>query len=218
VILEGGWLTPNLEEPPVHRLFTDRTCSLALGRPLGIVWHAIEVPCSPGIGRRLSERIRKGCGKSWHAAIERDGTIYQCAPFTLGTFHTRGVGTFGPVILPVSGSTAGIELANAGRVKKLEGNWYTWSEKFRGWGKDPSCLVRDTDIEWSSSASGYFQRYTDEQITVGKAIAKACGEKWGSCEAYSHAQFDPRRREDPGPFWPMEEMRKAGIPAEAPGG
>jgi len=214
--LEHGWLVAAPGEPAVYRIPTERTCGLVVGRPLGIVWHAIEVPCTPRIGRRCAIRIQHGRGKGFHGAMERDGTFYQCAPFTLGTHHTKGAGTFGAVILPVSGSTVGIELANAGRVKKLEGNWYTWSEKFRGWGIDPSCLVRDTDIEWSPLASGYFQRYADEQIAVARAITKVCGEAWGTCDVYSHAQFNPKNREDPGPFWPMDEMRRAGMPAEAP--
>src|SRR5262245_61625526 len=53
---DNGWLVSEHADPPVHRLPTVRTYSLAVDAPLGLVWHTTDERGGPGYAEALARR------------------------------------------------------------------------------------------------------------------------------------------------------------------
>jgi hypothetical protein len=129
---KAGWLTTDAKGPRIFYLPTVRTSSLETRSPLGLVWHTTGGICGHGFAERLVRRIqtyRKGVDRpaSFHVLIERNGTIYQCAPFLVGTWHVGRPGTIaGRSFTNINRATIGIELENAGPLISVRDAFYTW--------------------------------------------------------------------------------------------
>lgn len=200
----AGWLVEDDEADfPVIRIPTKRTTALeqGLSGPAGVVLHTTDDPPGPRYLENLCKRIQDfpiglAHQASFHLGLGRFGAIYQTAPMTLGTWHCRGQGRVAGKWRWVNRSTVGIEIEAAGRLKLVDGQWraYDWT--------DPKRVVDAETVE-KVPGDGYFQRHTPEQEDMLVAIWRAGAARFGwtrDVVAYSHKQFDPKRREDPGPL------------------
>ena len=135
-------------------------------------------------------------GASAHFVIDRDGTLYQCRPCNQSCGHA-GVSKWthqGKTYEGLNSCTIGIEFANAGDSTNLSNKWSKLSPlraKHKNGG--PNC-------DW--------ERYTPEQIATGKELALVLVKRYNLDAILGHDDIAPARKVDPGPAFPMDEIRK----------
>ena len=212
---DEGWLVPEDGDPRVVRLPTVRTYRLVVPAPLGIVWHWTSGRGGPGFAERLARRVqtyRRGIDRpaSWHVLIARDGVIHQSAPFLVGTWHVGRPGVIaGQRFDNINRATIGCELENAGRLRKIGERFYCWP-----FWTNPGAPAyeRRPDPRYAIDAlratvvqgQGIFDAFSTEQRASAAAMLAALVARFAwareAC-SYGHRDFDPKRKEDPGPVW-----------------
>jgi N-acetylmuramoyl-L-alanine amidase len=135
-------------------------------------------------------------GACAHFIIDRDGTLYQCRPCNTTCGHAgKSKWTFGGKTYEgLNSCSIGIEFANAGDSTNLIRKWSTLPPlraKHKNGG--PVC-------DW--------ERYTPEQIATGKELAAVLVKRYKLDQIVGHDDIAPDRKVDPGPAFPMEEIRK----------
>ncbi|MFH0901826.1 MAG: peptidoglycan recognition family protein, partial [Pseudomonadota bacterium] len=150
---DAGWLISEDPEVRIVRLPTVRTCQLKTSAPLGIVWHWTGGVGGASYAESLCRRIqryRRGIDRpaSWHLLIAKDGTIYQSAPVSVGTWHVGRPGIVaGQRFANVNHATIGVELENSGRLRRISDRYYCWPYLLNSHAPeheqrpDPRCLV-----------------------------------------------------------------------------
>lgn len=185
----------------------------------GIVWHYTDTRTCGAAG--LQKRIAGTDGRaaSWHLVIDRDGKAAQSVPTTRGSWHAGGSsaalfqkqvdGTWAKMPHGYSANSwaFGIELENAGRVKKVGDEWLAWPFKHGTQYGEP---VRVPADEVSEIAPGTgWHKFTEPQIEMAVRIAAALVGRYGllrqNC-GWTHHAIDPDRREDPGDAWPVKDV------------
>lgn len=135
-----------------------------------------------------------------HLVIERDGTVIQCRPFNRTCGHA-GVSRW---VNPKTGVkraglnqyAIGIEIANAGDDS------IRWAQQQPGYSE-----LRATHRNGGPSAR--WEAYPDAQIASVKAVTMALVAHYGLADVTGHDCIAPERKNDPGPAFPMEEIRAA---------
>ncbi len=138
-------------------------------------------------------------GASAHIVIDRDGSIIQCRPFNVVCGHagkSKWKGFDG-----LNSCSIGIELANAGDDAKLASRWT----------KLPLVKARHKNggpiTEWEA--------YPEAQVKACTELAEALVERYNLDDVIGHDDIAPLRKVDPGPLFPMGQLRVAcGFPAE----
>lgn len=141
-------------------------------------------------------------GASAHLVIERDGTIIQCRPFNLTCGHagsSRWVDpNTGKKYTGLNACSIGIELANAGN----DDGALSWARKQPGFA---SIKAKHRNggplVEW--------EVYPAPQLAACEAVARALIERYKLDDITGHDCIAPERKDDPGPAFPMEALRKA---------
>ncbi len=127
---------------------------------------------------------------SWHLTIDRDGTIYQLAPFSAITWHAgksewkHGAKNY-PALNPVS---IGIEIVNAGPLEIKNGKYVAW------YGKE----IPKEDV-FIDKAGKPWQNYTDAQMKVIAELVPYLARYFKVKDVLGHSQISPGRKVDPGP-------------------
>lgn len=138
-------------------------------------------------------------GASAHIVIERDGTVIQCRPFNRTCGHagkSRWKGFDG-----LNSCSIGIELANAGDDAKLASKW----------SKLPPVQAKHKN----GGPIQNWEAYPESQIASCTAVAKALVERYRLDDVIGHDDIAPDRKNDPGPAFPMGQLRVAcGFPAK----
>jgi hypothetical protein len=212
---EEGWLVPEEGDPKVVRFATVRTYRLVVPAPLGIVWHWTSGRGGTGFAERLARRVqtyRRGVDRpaSWHVLIARDGVIYQSAPLLVGTWHVGRPGVIaGQRFDNINRATIGCELENAGRLRKIGERFYCWPFWTNPGAPayerrpDPRCAI-DAARATVVQGQGIFDAYSrEQQLSVAAMLSALVARFSWTREAcsYGHRDFDPKRKEDPGPVW-----------------
>lgn len=154
-------------------------------------------------------QVRKDIGA--HIIIERTGAIFQCRPFNKTISHA-GISRWvdpstGKHYSGCSGFTIGIELANAGDdldvieiAKRLPGYAGTIEARHRNGG----------DIKT-------WEKYPEAQYRACLDVVKQLVGRYHLDDITGHDCIAPERKNDPGPAFPMEDLRLAcgfpGLPA-----
>lgn len=136
-------------------------------------------------------------GASAHLVIDRDGTIYQCRPFNTTCGHA-GKSTWvdpktGKRYDGLNSCSIGIEIANGGdsyprKFSKLA----PLKARHRNGGPER---------EWES--------YPEAQLAAVEEVSKLLVKRYNLDDAIGHEDIAPTRKTDPGPAFPMQEMREA---------
>ena len=219
--LEDGWLIAEEGDPVIHHIPTTRTCKLDTPKPLGIVHHY-----TGGVGndlaRNLAERIRTYDRKvdrpaSWHLIIAKSGEIFQSASLLRGTWHIGRNGTVGGKPWKnVNRVTIGIELENAGRLRRV-GDRYYCHPYWKNPDADPSARVPNPKLMIDSSRAkrfpgvGVFETFTTAQEETAARLLSLCVGEFGWDKAacsHNHSDFDSPRKEDCGPAWNRDCLSK----------
>ena len=225
---EAGWLEINASGlPPVVKIPSVRSTLLEEKRPLGMVWHWTGGHSRNSIyARALAEEIRtynaqKDRAASWHVLIAKDGTIFQSLPLNVGSWHCGRPGRIGGKPTMTDGKwdasawtgklyaninrvTLGVELCNAGQLKKVDGKFYCWPfwPDDHSSGPDPELEI---EAERAVMVNGqWYDDFPQAQCSAAQRVLTAAviAFKWTrEVSQYGHIHFDPSRKEDPGPVW-----------------
>lgn len=134
-------------------------------------------------------------GASAHIVIDRDGTVYQCRPFNKTCGHAGGKGkSFWKGFNGLNSCSIGIELANAGDNAALA----------KKWSKLPLVKAKHKnggpETEWEA--------YPQAQLDSCKAVAQILCARYKLDGIVGHDDIAPKRKNDPGPAFPMMELQK----------
>ncbi len=136
----------------------------------------------------------KAKGACAHFVIERDGELLQCRPCNRTCGHA-GVsywkGTSG-----LNSCSIGIELANAGNAVK---NGLLF-DKYR-----PQNGI--TAATHKNGLCGFWENYSEAQLKTCFELARTLHRTYSFDDIVGHDDIAPQRKNDPGPLFPMAELK-----------
>lgn len=144
-------------------------------------------------------RTSQAKGANAHLVIDRDGSVIQCRPFNVTAGHA-GVSYWkdpktGRAFSGLNSCSIGIELANAGDNSSLA----------KRWSKLPLIKARHKNggplTEW--------EQYPDAQLKACIAISQALVSRYNLDDIVGHEDIAPSRKNDPGPAFPMQQLRES---------
>lgn len=209
-----GWLQPEFpNDPGCIRVPTERTSPLEGKSPLGIVHHTTDDPPTDQYPFRLARawEFKPKDGQrsaSCHLIVALRGMIYQLAPFTVGTWHTRKGGEIGGrVVERINHNSIGVEWVNGGRLKYVDDSWRTYDYGTRTLNVDPKLAVKADGPRLPEFAQlpvpkgGVWCAFTLAQeetcYKLLQCLQRHYGWSWRDLTR-THAEYNPESREDPG--------------------
>jgi len=132
-------------------------------------------------------------GACAHIVIDRDGSIIQCRPFNKTCGHA-GVSKW-KGFSGLNSCSIGIELANAGDDEKLAKKW--------------SKLAPVKAKHKNGGPVQLWEAYPAAQIAACEAVSAALVKRYNLDDVVGHDDIAPDRKNDPGPSFPMQELREA---------
>jgi hypothetical protein len=205
-----GWLSAERGGAQVVRFPTVRTTPLATVTPLGLVWHATGGVGGPRFAEGLARRIqtyRRGIDRpaSWHVLISADGTIYQGAPFTVGTWHVGRPGLIaGAQRRNVNSVTIGVELENAGPLAQVQGAFYAWPYWLDRAHRKPDPRYRVSVTRVARVDGRTYDAFTPAQIAGTRELVSTLIRHAGwkrEAFTYCHSDFASPWKTDPVALW-----------------
>lgn len=137
---------------------------------------------------------------SAHLVIGKSGKIVQLAPFNTITWHAgrskwknrKGLNTY----------SIGIEIDNAGVLERRADGYYT---HFGEPVADQNVVL---DIHKHEQEESAWEAYTEAQIAMVADICMALKEQYNIVEIVGHDDIAPKRKRDPGPAFPLQQLRE----------
>jgi N-acetylmuramoyl-L-alanine amidase len=161
-------------------------------QPLYLIMHYTAGPTAEGAISWLASPAAKA---SAHLVIDRDGTVTQMVGFDRVAWHAgksrwqdlEGMNSY----------SIGIELVNAGKLKKVGGKWVSWSGN----------VIADADVmeathKNETSPAGW-HTYPQAQIEVAIDVAVALNKSYRFLDVLGHEDVSPKNKVDPGPAFPV---------------
>jgi hypothetical protein len=144
---------------------------------------------------------------STHLLIGRDGRVIQFVPFNRSAFHVgygywEGEGN-------LNRKTIGIELDNAGYLRKESGLW------FRKKTLIPTEQVRE-ETHWKEFGKRGWEMFPPVQLQVALDIVKALVKHYDLKDILGHDMVNLINRLDPGPLFPMPDWLQQIFGREEP--
>ena len=146
-----------------------------------------------------------GCNVSAHFVVERDGSVTQMVPLNVRAWHADPSNWDGKA--GCNWRAIGIEIVNPGATLQRHGQEclliYPGNRIVGRWPiKD--CVSFESEAH---GGKGWCLPYTPEQITTVKEICRALVEAYPIKEIVGHYHVAPRRKVDPNPLFPFDEVR-----------
>lgn len=169
-------------------------------RPEGLCIHYTAGMSLDRVVKTLTNPKRKA---SAHLIIGRDGEIAQLVPFDRKAWHA-GKSQDGSR-KSCNRFMFGVELVNAGWLTEKEDRYYTWS-----FHEIPGAEVFEDEEH-------YWQEYTHPQLEALIDVCECLIDEYGVTFITGHSDIaiPDGRKVDPGPAFPMEEMRKVLFPPDS---
>jgi N-acetylmuramoyl-L-alanine amidase len=140
-------------------------------------------------------------GVSSHLLVGRTGRVVQFVPFDKVAFHC-GLSTWEEE-RDLNRFAIGIEVDNAGQLRTTEKGFMRRDKVI------PNDQVRKKK-HWKESFERPWQTFTEEQIRVVQEIVGVLKERYPTIkEILGHDMVNLVNRLDPGPFYPLGELREA---------
>lgn len=136
---------------------------------------------------------------SAHLILARDGSICQLAPFNVKTWHA-GISHWDGVT-GLNSASIGIEMDNAGPLKKVGDKYQAWFGTL--YTEDQVIYAKhrlDEEPRW-------WQAYTEVQIQRALELARLLVRHYDLKDVVGHEDIAPDRKRDPGPAFPLEQVR-----------
>ena len=136
---------------------------------------------------------------SAHLVVARNGTVSQLLPFNIIGWHA-GHSKWGERE-GFNQYSIGIEIDNAGQLEERDGCYESWF----GRAYPPEEVVHG--VHRHQTRESHWHRYTPEQLRVVEAICAALIETYPIEHILGHEEIAPDRKVDPGPAFPLDQMR-----------
>ena len=199
--LEGAGIkfkqTPNFYNPPFKT-----TTQL----PDAIIIHYTAMTTAEGAVKVLTTKYPDGGNASAHLVIGKKGEVFQLAKFNQRTWHAGKSSYNGRK--GYNSLSVGIEIDNVGWLKKMENGKFSRTRLQAEY--DESQVVNEPHFN-PNIRHRYWEKYTQEQIDVVFEICKLLRDQYGIVEILGHDEIAPDRKQDPGPAFPMDELRSEVI-------
>ena len=137
---------------------------------------------------------------SSHLVVGRDGEVAQLVPFDTVAWHA-GVSQWGKYT-NLNAYSIGIELDNAGMLKKVGTQWVSTSGKVF-----PESEVLVAPHQAYPTVNYGWHKYSETQINDVAEITALLMKTYGFREIVGHDEIAPKRKWDPGPAFPMAQFR-----------
>ncbi len=178
----------------------------APGQPDTLILHYTACATAASAIRTLMDPHRK---VSSHLVIARDGAITQLLTFNTVGWHA-GRSTW-EQRREFNQFSLGIEIDNVGRLERRDGRLLTWFEREI----DPDEAMEA--VHRNEVESSWWQRYPAPQLTVVEQVCRLLMTTYSLKYVLGHEEIAPRRKVDPGPAFPLDEMRQRLLnPRSAP--
>ena len=161
---------------------------------------AVRVLTHPTAGRRVSA----------HLVVGRDGEVTQLLPFDTIGWHAGRSAWGGREAF--NRMSLGVEIDNSGRLEE-RGEGVLVSRLGRVFG--PEDAVRA--VHRNESEPAWWLRYPREQLEVVEALSALLVAEYGLRWILGHEEIAPDRKDDPGPAFPLDELRSRILGAPPPG-
>lgn len=173
--------------------------------PDSIIIHYTAMLDDDAAVRVLTRRKDKG-NASAHLVIGRGGEIRQLAPFNYRTWHAGESEYNGRKYY--NHYSIGIEINNAGWLKKYGDDEFSRRDlKKAGKSFTANEVVHARHFN-PNIPYQYWEKYPDAQVDIVFDICAALAEKYPIKEILGHDEIAPNRKQDPGPAFPMDELRR----------
>lgn len=160
----------------------------------GIDW-AVDTLCDPTPGGRVSA----------HLVIGRDGAIVQLLPFDTIAWHA-GRSSWGGRS-EFNNFSVGIEIDNAGRLTPEADHFVSWKgTRYAAADATQGTHRNESDRTWWHR---YPQVQLDRTIEVCQQLQRTYAVRW----ILGHEEIAPDRKDDPGPAFPLDDLRQQALPA-----
>lgn len=163
----------------------------------GAQW-AIDKLCDPTPGGRVSA----------HLVVDRDGTVTQLLPFDTVAWHA-GASDWGGRT-GFNNFSLGIEIDNAGRLLPQGDHFVSW----RGHSYAAQQVVLGTHR--NEQQPSWWHRYPKVQLDVVTDLCRLLTDTYKMRYILGHEEIAPQRKQDPGPAFPLDELRQRLLPSAAP--
>ncbi len=143
---------------------------------------------------------------SAHLVLARDGRITQLVSFNVKTWHA-GLSHWDG-LSGLNGYSIGIEMDNAGPLKKVGDKYQAWFGTL--YAEDEVVLAKhklDDESRW-------WHAYTEIQIQKALELAQLLARHYGLKDVVGHEDIAPDRKRDPGPAFPLENVRASVLGRE----
>lgn len=171
------------------------------GAPMD-VRRALVIHFTGGATAASSVEAMRERSLSAHLVVDRDGSVIQCRAFNRVASHAGASRWVDPNTNKryegLNACSIGIEIANAGNDEgalkwaRKQPGFASITAKHRNGGKT---------VEW--------EKYPAAQLEAVTEIAKLLVETYHLDDVTGHDCIAPERKDDPGPAFPMEELRTA---------
>lgn len=142
---------------------------------------------------------------SAHLVVGKKGEIVQLAPFNFRTWHA-GKSEYGGRKF-YNNYAIGIEIDNVGWLKKYGDQYSRHELKKQGITYTKSKVVQEK--HWNPKVPyEYWEVYPDKQIETVIELCHLLYNNYRIREILGHDEIAPDRKQDPGPAFPMDELRQ----------
>ena len=170
------------------------------GKKLEPVFLVMHYTAATTAASTLSWFQKKEAKASAHLVIDRDGRVYQFAPFNVVTWHAGQSNWHG--INGLNQYAIGIELVNGGKLLRTQSGWICPVDR-RPVPIEDVILARHPN---ETSEAGWHE-YTSQQIEAAVNIGALLARKYNLQDVMGHEDIAPYRKCDPGPAFPMGSFR-----------
>ncbi|MGB0523343.1 MAG: N-acetylmuramoyl-L-alanine amidase [Flammeovirgaceae bacterium] len=161
----------------------------------------VHYTASPSFRSAYNSLMNPRIKASAHILLDRDGTVLQMADFETIAWHAgrssykdrSGFNKY----------SIGIEIVNAGPLKLKNGEYFDVYNI-----KKPADQVMEGKHRNRPIVSKYWHKYTEEQIKITEEICRLLVDKYGIKYILGHEEISVGRKFDPGPAFPLDEMRE----------
>lgn len=161
----------------------------------------IHYTASPSYRSAYNSLTNPRVKASAHLLVDTDGTVLQMADFETIAWHAgrsqykdrSGFNKY----------SIGIEIVNAGPIKMKNGEYFDVYNI-----KKPADQVMEGKHRNRPIISKYWHKYTDAQIATTEEICRLLVDKYGIKYILGHEEISVGRKFDPGPAFPLDEMRE----------
>ena len=147
---------------------------------------------------------------SAHLVVARDGAVTQLVRLDTVAWHAGVSAWKGRTAL--NRFSLGIEVDNAGRLEARDGRYLAH------FGDSYPAAETVRAVHRNETGAAYWQAYPESQLNFVERLCRLLIREYGIVEIVGHEEIAPDRKVDPGPAFPLDEMRTRLLGGTGPDG